>query len=263
MPVTCTEIIHEIDESGFRETDYLMTGCAFDSHNALGNLVREEGHKNDLVARAREKGLQIKPEVQFIVRFNTFSRRFPCDLLVENSIIYECKTTSAFHARHLTQLLNYLFLANLRFGKLFNFALPSFASEFVSTRYTLKDRQKILINTQDWTPPATGIPIDECVSALLSDWGAGLSRHLYEDALLHFLGPGQIQKKEIPVCRENTFLCHQPLLQLTDGSALHITSFPHLNRSQATNLLKLKALTRLKQLHWINFALPEITFRTL
>ncbi len=263
MPVTCTEMIREIDESRFREIDYLITGCAFDSHNALGNLVREEGHKTDMVARAREKGLQIQPEVQFQVRFHRFSRRYPCDLLVENSIIYECKTTSAFHARHRTQLLNYLFLANLRFGKLFNFALPSLEFEFVSTRHTLKDRRQIQINTHDWTPPATELPLDEFLSEILNDWGAGLSRHLYEDALLHFLGPRQIQKKEMPLYREKTILCIQPLLQFNDGSALHITSFPHLNRSKTTNLLKLKELTHLKQLHWINFSLPEITFRTL
>jgi GxxExxY protein len=263
MPITCTETLNRIEEPEFRKLDWILMGCAFDAHCSLGNLVREEGYKKELMLRVSQKGLKALCEVPFRVSFNSFCRIFYCDLIIENSIIYECKTTNAFHAKHRNQVLHYLFLANLRFGKLLNFALPSMKYEYVSTKFIREERQKIPFDSTRWVGPKIEYSLQELLFEILQDWGAGLSQKLYEDALIHFLGPGQISRKDLPLKSLGGTLCHQPFLLFNDGSILHLSSFSKTTKSQETNLLKLKDLTQSSQIHWINFSLQQISFITL
>lgn len=198
-------------------------------------------------------------EVNFRVYHDTFSRYYPCDLLVENSVIYECKAVRKIIPRHKNQLLHYLFLANLSHGKIFNFAQPSVQFEFVSTRYAHSERRQVSIDIERWSGPNTDISVPDILSALLQDWGAGLYLHLYEDALVHYLGVGNIHRREIAIKNLNQLLCVQPFWLFPDGSALHFSSFSEPQKIFETNLRKLMEAADLPSIHWINISLNKVT----
>ncbi|HSR41399.1 MAG TPA: GxxExxY protein, partial [Longimicrobiales bacterium] len=78
----------------------------------------------------RIDGLRVERQVPVPVEYR--GRRVECgyriDMLVEKSVVVELKVVNAFHKVHVSQVLTYLRLAELRVGLLFNFNVDTLAA---------------------------------------------------------------------------------------------------------------------------------------
>ncbi len=107
-----------------------ITGAVVDAsvkiHSGLGPGLLESVYETVLARDLEKRGL--RAERQKIVRFEydgiTFEEGFRLDLLVENQVIVELKSTESLAPVHSKQLLTYLRLMNLPVGLLINFGAP-------------------------------------------------------------------------------------------------------------------------------------------
>jgi len=100
-----------------------IIGCAISVHRNLGPGFLESVYRAALaheldkasIPFEKEKGLSVQYEDVFL------DVGFRCDLLVDRSVIVECKAVSALTEIDQAQLLNYLKVTNLHVGLLINF----------------------------------------------------------------------------------------------------------------------------------------------
>jgi GxxExxY protein len=106
-------------------------------HKSLGPGLLESAYKECLFYSLTQKGIYVQKEKPMPLEFEYV--RLDCgyrlDLLVENKIVVEIKSTDAIHDVHIAQVLTYLKLSKCRVGLLINFNVPR-----------LKDGIKRLIN---------------------------------------------------------------------------------------------------------------------
>ena len=84
------------------------------SHVSIGAVVAHELEK---------KGMKVRRQLALPVVYDglEFKEAYRLDLLVENSVIVELKTTEQIHPVHRAQLLTYLKLSGRRLGLLITF----------------------------------------------------------------------------------------------------------------------------------------------
>ena len=100
-----------------------IIGCAFTVHNTLGIGFLEKVYENALAIELKKANLQIEQQKRSQVFYNAVVvGEYYIDLLVENEIAIELKSTEELHPRHQAQLINYLRADNLRLGLLLNFS---------------------------------------------------------------------------------------------------------------------------------------------
>ncbi|NQT65007.1 MAG: GxxExxY protein [FCB group bacterium] len=97
--------------------------AAYEVHKYFGTGFLEKVYENALKYKLEKKGLQISQQCQIPVYFidNFKVGDYYADLLVENKIIIELKTTSALDPIHFAQVKNYLKATEMKLGLLINF----------------------------------------------------------------------------------------------------------------------------------------------
>lgn len=108
-----------------------VTGAIVDAsiaiHRELGPGLLESVYEVVLATALERRGLRVLR--QWPVRFEydgmTFEEGFRIDLLVENQVIVELKSTEKSAPVHAMQLLTYLRLSGLHVGLLLNFGAPT------------------------------------------------------------------------------------------------------------------------------------------
>ena len=105
------------------ELSYHIRGAIFQVYNALGPGLLESSYCACLTEVLLEKGLHIKTEVPVPVFWNAkhLGIGYRIDLLVEDKVIIEVKSTEALAEVHHKQVLTYLSLTQLKLGILVNF----------------------------------------------------------------------------------------------------------------------------------------------
>jgi GxxExxY protein len=100
-----------------------VIGAAIQVHSALGPGLLESAYAACLATELRLQGIRFKREVPLPVGYKgvKIDNGYRIDFVVEGLIIVELKTVDRLHLVHLTQLLTYLRLADLRLGLLINF----------------------------------------------------------------------------------------------------------------------------------------------
>jgi GxxExxY protein len=151
MPIKHKIDIKPISEDDFHLLDYKVMDLAFSIHNEMGRLWDEKIYQNELARRCREIGFEkVMTEAPVYACFGDFEKLYQIDLLINNSVVYELKTVRSLNEDHLKQALHYLFLLNLRHGKLVNFRPQSVEYRFVSTRLTPEKRFDFKIIDHDY-----------------------------------------------------------------------------------------------------------------
>jgi GxxExxY protein len=115
------------------EISYVIRGCIFNVYNSLGPGLLESTYEAALVHELKEAGLNVVhqmplPMVYKGVKLNIGYR---VDLLVENKVIVEVKSTEELAAVHHQQVLTYLKLSDLRLGLLVNFNTADISSSII------------------------------------------------------------------------------------------------------------------------------------
>jgi len=102
---------------------YKIRGAIFAVHNELGPGLLESVYEAALWYELNTKGLHVKRQLGVPVTYKEIQLElgFRIDILVEESIIIEIKSTEALHNVHKKQLLTYLKLSDKKLGILVNF----------------------------------------------------------------------------------------------------------------------------------------------
>jgi GxxExxY protein len=103
-------------------TDHII-GCAIRVHRNLGPGLLESVYVNCLILEFKRMGLKFEREkaVPILYDGEKLDCGFRLDLLVEDRIIIEAKSTESLEDIHVSQLLTYLRLSDRKIGLLINF----------------------------------------------------------------------------------------------------------------------------------------------
>ena len=116
MPVIIKTPTTRLDQAAFGKIAHEVMQCIFAIHNEFGRFFDERIYQQEFARRVPHTQL----EVPIQVIFENFRKTYFIDALVETGAVFEFKTVDSLVARHRSQLLNYLLLAELSHGKLVN-----------------------------------------------------------------------------------------------------------------------------------------------
>ena len=125
----------------------LCVDRGFRLHRDLGPGLLESVYETLMFEGLRREGLQVERQQSVHVEHDgiLIENGFRFDLLVEDKLLIEIKSTERHAPVHAKQLLTYLRLMNLRLGLLMNFGLATF-----------KEGTSRLVN--DYVPASTASP---------------------------------------------------------------------------------------------------------
>ena len=264
MPVHCPLAIRPLNPDEFAQLDYRIMGHAYACQNDLGRFCEESVYEADLKVRLLAGGFrEVHTQVPVTVTHRDFTKTYFLDLVADDAL-YELKTAVAFTGEHEAQMLHYLFLRDVRRGKLLNFRPAKVQGRIVATGLSVDDRRRFQARTSRWreVSPACAT-LRETLLAILADWGAFLDIALYQEALIHFLGSEARVTQRLPLVRAGHPLGTQRFLVRGPGVAFRITAFTQKPAEQERHLRRLLSLTGLNTLQWINLNHSEIEFTTL
>ncbi len=100
-----------------------IIGAAIDIHRKFGPGLLEKTYEVCLEAELRHRGLSVRCQVPLPVihRDVRLDCGYRLDMLVEESVVVELKAVDRLAPVHVSQLMTYLRLSDLRVGLLFNF----------------------------------------------------------------------------------------------------------------------------------------------
>ncbi len=99
---------------------------ALEVHRNLGPGLLESVYEALLADRLARRGLRVERQKAVCLDWEgkRFEEAFRVDLLVEEAVVVELKSTELDHPAYVKQLLTYLKLLNLQVGLLINFGKP-------------------------------------------------------------------------------------------------------------------------------------------
>ncbi|MBK9746763.1 MAG: GxxExxY protein [Chloroflexi bacterium] len=109
---------------GEDEISYRIVTAAIEVHRTLGGPgLLESVYEEALVWELRETGLDVERQKRLPVLYKgqTLATPLCIDVLVNNLVIVECKSTEEYHVVFEAQTLTYLRLTGLRLGMVINF----------------------------------------------------------------------------------------------------------------------------------------------
>ncbi len=106
----------------------IAVDCGYHLHKALGPGLLETVYEVLMVEAIKERGLAVERQVFVPIRYNgiVIDNAFRADLIIENQLIIELKSTEQNSPVHGKQLLTYLRLMDLSLGLLMNFGMYGF-----------------------------------------------------------------------------------------------------------------------------------------
>lgn len=114
---------HRIEEIAREAVD-----CGYQLHRELGPGLLESAYELVLFELLLERGFSVRRQVAVPIRYKSVvvDNAFKADLLLEDQLLIELKSTERVAAVHAKQLLTYLRLMNLPLGLLMNFGQYTF-----------------------------------------------------------------------------------------------------------------------------------------
>lgn len=108
------------------ELSYKIIGAALEVHRNLGVGLLENAYELALACELKELGLKVKQQISLPLKYKeeVIENAYKLDLIIENKVIVEIKSTLEIHPIFHSQLLTYLKLTNIKLGLLINFNTP-------------------------------------------------------------------------------------------------------------------------------------------
>jgi len=104
------------------EITYKINGAIFEVNKILGPGFLEKVYENALMLELKERGLKAQSQVPINVIYKERSvGEYFADIIVEDEVIIELKTTDKIERIHQAQILNYLKATHKKIGLLVNF----------------------------------------------------------------------------------------------------------------------------------------------
>ena len=102
----------------------MIIGAAIEVHKELGGPgLLEDMYEEALLYELQRRNLRARRQVGFRVTYkgHELNKRLVIDLIVEESVIVECKSVDTYHSIFEAQLLTYLKQTDKRLGLVINF----------------------------------------------------------------------------------------------------------------------------------------------
>lgn len=105
-----------------------VVDCGYHLHREIGPGLLESVYQKIMIASIRERGLQVASEVAVPIRYKgvVIDNAFKADLIIENKLLIELKSTERTSSVHAKQVLTYLRLLKMPLGLLMNFGQSTF-----------------------------------------------------------------------------------------------------------------------------------------
>ena len=106
----------------------ISVDCGFHLHRDIGPSLLESVYEILLFESLKEKGLSVERQKIIPITFKgrVLEEAFRADLVVENEILIELKSTERYAPVHAKQVITYLRLMDLPLGFLMNFGAATF-----------------------------------------------------------------------------------------------------------------------------------------
>jgi GxxExxY protein len=261
MPIVVDAELRRLNQQEFGAVAYQVMECVFQIHATLGRFFDEDVYRDAIACRLPSA----RKEVPITVRFDTFCKEYCMDLLVDGAAVFELKTAEAFSDRHHSQLINYLLLAELPHGKLVNLRSERVQHRFVNTSLTRADRSQFSVDAKAWNViEESHQDLAPWLEGAVQDWGTGLERRLYEEAVVHFLGGPEKVLGKAGVMLDGQEIQQQPVLWAGRETIIRVTTLdPASLAGHEEHLRRLVNHTHVVALQWINVGNSELTFKTI
>ncbi|MEQ2010184.1 MAG: GxxExxY protein [Limisphaerales bacterium] len=262
MPITCEHTLTPLSRAAFGKLTYAVYAEVLAIRQELGRFFDERIYKQALARRCPHVTL----EVPIWVSHGSFKKVYYLDALLAGGGVLEFKAAEAVVARHLTQLLHYLMLAELRHGMLVNVRPEQVSKRYVNNVLSHADRRNFSTQRVEWNSALSGAEgFETLLLELLHDWGTSLDLTLYEEALTHFFGGESQVIRPAAVVLDAAELGSQALRFAAPGTAFKLTAFEHEEPQQQflAHCQKLVTHTQVEGLLWANIARHCVTFRCL
>jgi len=265
MPIRSNHTFRSISKDEFKELNYIVMGEVFSIHNDLGRFCNEKIYQNELLYRCASVGIEdVAAEVPIYAIHGDFKKDYYIDLIVNAAVIYELKTVVTLNNRHIAQILNYVLMTGVRYGKLVNMHQQSIQDEIVSTTLTHETQRLYSVNTTDWHGrDADSRWLKEIVLELLDDWGAFLEVELYYEAITNFRGGTDTLLNDVDIVNNGRLLGKQKFRLLNHKTAFVLSSATKNVPLFGRHLRQLLKHTPLSTIQWINLNRHEIDFVTI
>jgi GxxExxY protein len=257
MPIIIQEPIQAVGQATFKSIDYKVMGIAYRIHQELGRLFDEKVYAAALAEQLNDAGIDACREVQIKLTHKGFEKKYRIDLLVNSSIPYELKTVDRFHPSHDAQVLQYLFLTNVRHGKLLNFGSRSVEGRFIDSKIEAARRTAFSINIPENDSDHHIEQIAATLRSLLEDWGAYLTVALYREALTSLL-----ETAETTLCPANyrgRKIGNIELTILDEEAILYVSSLKSNRAEMRSHIIRTLRLTGFEHSYWVNFNRNRMT----
>jgi|SRR5690606_9070423 len=102
------------------EISKIIIGAAIEVHRTLGPGLLESFYEACLVVELRSRGMMVEQqkEVKGVYKGIKFGTAYRVDLLVNNKVIIEVKSSEYVHPIYESQLLSYLRISDIKLGLL-------------------------------------------------------------------------------------------------------------------------------------------------
>ncbi len=263
MPIHPSLHLHSVSDTEFAVIDKAVMDCAYAAHNKFGRLFDERVYENDVAARLRALGFEVRTQVPLVVEHSSFRKTYYLDLVV-NHMLYELKVVSALTSDHDSQALNYAMLQDIRLVKLLNFGEPKMRGKVLQNALESKDRrQATLRKTGMIFLSANCERLVAHLRDLLHDWGTHLSANLYAEGLVHYFGGEPRCVRRLELHDGNNLLGTHRIQLHSEDHAFVITSLHRDQAAYRSHLDVLLAHTRLKGIQWVNFNRSRVEITTI
>ena len=253
-----------IDQEDFKAIDYLVMGAAFDIQNDMGRLFSESVYRDELKQRLRSKFDDVQCEVPLEITFEGFQKTYKADLVINGKAIFELKAVDNTVKKHRLQLQQYLFLTNLKHGKLINFLEQKVAGEYVSTALDHAERKRLTFVSGGLVESdSSALRFKNLLTRLLNAWGGFMNLELYYQATEQLLADSLPVVRPIPVYSDGRLVGTQKAHMLSERSAYKITALTKNTDSYRRELKRFLTHTELKYVHWVNLNNHEVVFETV
>ncbi len=110
----------------FKELSYSIIGVCFKVHSKLGCGLPEHCYERSLLIEFNKLGILTSHQQCFQVYYNDeHVGHFFTDIIVDDKVIIELKSTDSITTNHQSQLLTYLRATRLKVGYVVNFGIAS------------------------------------------------------------------------------------------------------------------------------------------
>ena len=108
----------------YKDLSFKINGICYKIQNKLGTKFQEKHYHRALCTLLNKEHIPYQSEAIIIVKFeNEILGKFRADIIIDNKILIELKTTNYLTTDHKLQMIRYLKATDLRLGLLINFRI--------------------------------------------------------------------------------------------------------------------------------------------